>query len=89
MSKLRPPGAFSSVTIVFLNNIRHLCLLAELSEHNVRVTKRAKDDLELCKTFLYKAKTGISMNLIVFRKPDIGYIGDASEHGLGGFASHG
>ena len=33
----------------FLNNIRHLCLLAELSVHNVRVTKRAKDDLELCK----------------------------------------
>ena len=29
------------------------------------------------------------MNLLTFRKPDIIYIGDASEHGLGGYASHG
>ena len=29
------------------------------------------------------------MNLLVFQKPDIVYIGDASEHGLGSYASHG
>ena len=29
------------------------------------------------------------MNLVVFRKPDVIYIGDASEHGLGVYVSHG
>ena len=73
----------------FLNNIRHLQITAERKEHNVRWNKRSKDDLDLVKLFLEKANKGISMNTIVFRKPDIVYICDASEHGLGGYASHG
>ena len=55
----------------------------------MKLTQRARDDLVLSKKFIEKAHNGISMNLIVFRKPNIIYIGDASEHGLGAYASHG
>ena len=45
--------------------------------------------MALAQIFLKKANEGISMNLVVFRKPEIVYICDASEHGLGGYTSHG
>ena len=73
----------------FLSNIRHMQILAARKNHNVRISARAKDDLRLAKTFLTKANQGISMNLLTFRQPDIVYICDAAEYGLGGFASHG
>ena len=73
----------------FLSNIRQLQMLAETKGHNVRMNQRAKDDLELAKKFITRAKQGVSMNLLTFRTPDIVYICDASEYGLGGFASHG
>ena len=73
----------------FLSNIRHLQIIAETKGHNVKLNKRAREDLILAKSFLEKANEGISMNLLTFRKPDIIYVCDASEYGLGGFASHG
>ena len=73
----------------FLNNIRHLSLICEKKGHNVCLNKRVKEDLILGQKFIDKAYRGISMNLVVFRKPDVIYIGDASEHGLGAYASHG
>jgi hypothetical protein len=73
----------------FLNNIRSLQLKADRSGHNVKVTDQARKDLSLAQKFLHQAHLGFSMNLVTFRKPDIYYIGDASEHGLGGFATHG
>ena len=73
----------------FFNNIRFLHQKASHKKHNVKLTRQAKDDLSLSKSFLIKAHKGVSMNLLVFCKPDIIHIGDASEHGLGAFASHG
>ena len=72
----------------FLNNIRHLEILASKKGHNVRLNKRVKDDLIFSQKFLDRANEGISMDLLTFRKPDIVYICDVSEYGIGGFASH-
>ena len=76
----------------FLNNIGHL--LTQLrkkknSKHEMKINKRVRDDLILSSSFLDHAAKGVNMNLIVFRKPTIAHIGDASEHGMGAFASHG
>ena len=73
----------------FLSNIRHIQIIAAQSQHNVKLNMRTRKYLELAKTFIGKANQGISMNLLTFRKPDIVYICDAAEYGLGGFASHG
>ena len=73
----------------FLNNIRNLQIQANRRQHNVRLSKQARDDLHLCLKFFQTAHKGVSMNLLTFRKPDVVHIGDASEHGLGAFASHG
>ena len=72
----------------FLNNMRSLQIEASQSKHNVKITGRAKEDAKLCRLFLKRACSGISMNTIVFRKPTHIYIGDASEHGLGGFSTN-
>ena len=73
----------------FLSNIRHLQIIAEKKGHNIRINSSVRDDLLLAKAFLDKVGHGVRMNLLTFRKPDIIYICDASEYGLGGFASHG
>ena len=73
----------------FFNNIRSLQIKAAAKTHNVKIPNRVKEDLKLCKLFLKRARDGVSMNVITFRKPSICYINDAAEHGLGGFADHG
>ena len=73
----------------FLSNIRHIQLIAEKRGHNIKLNERSRLDLDLTKEFLQKANQGISMNLLTFRKPTNIHICDASEHGMGGFASHG
>jgi hypothetical protein len=73
----------------FLNNIRSLQITAGKAKHNVRINNRVREDLKLSLQFLAVARSGISMNLVTFRTPDMTYINDASEHGLGGFATHG
>ena len=73
----------------FLSNIRHIQIIAAQRKHNVKLNVRTRKDLELAKTFIGKANQGISMNLLTFRRPDIVYICDDAEYGLGGFASHG
>ena len=73
----------------FLSNIRHMEILATKKKQNTRISKRARNDLELAKNFIDKANKGVSMNLLTFRQPDVVYICDAAEYGLGGFASHG
>ena len=57
--------------------------------HNIRMNQRAREELILAKKSLSKVNEGVSMNILTFRKPNIVYICDASEYGLGGFASHG
>ena len=73
----------------FFNNIRSLQIKAAAKTHNVKIPNRVKEDLKLCKLFLKRARDGVSMNVITFRKPSICSINDAAEHGLGGFADHG
>ena len=73
----------------FLGNIRYMQILAENKGHNIRLNTQTKEDLKLAKQFIQRTAEGISMNLLTFRAPRIIYICDASEYGLGGFASHG
>ena len=83
-------GRLENVAIIigmmghFLNNIRSIQIKASESQHNQKLTKNAVAELKLAQKFLVRAKNGISMNTITFRKPSRIYIGDASEHGLGG-----
>ena len=73
----------------FLNNIRQLEIKGALTKKNQFINKRAHEDFKLALNFLDKARQGINMNLMTFRSPNKIYINDASEHGLGGFATHG
>ena len=88
-------GRLENVAVVvtplghFLNNIRSLQLKAEEKRHNVLITNMAREDLKLTRKFLLKARKGVNMNLMTFRTPDLVFIGDASEHGMGGFDSTG
>ena len=89
LGRLENVAIIMSMFAHFFNNIRSMQIKAARSGHNTKITNRAKDDLNLAKKFLQKVHKGISMNLITFRKPTYTYVGDASEHGLGGFADHG
>ena len=86
-------GRLENVAIIlvmfghFLNNIRSLQIKASTSQHNQRLTKNAIAELELSRKFLRRAHDGVNMNNFVFREPNRTYIGDASEHGLGGMCS--
>ena len=73
----------------FLSNIRSLEIVANKKGNNVRLNRLVREDLPLAKDFIKKANQEVSFNLLMFRKPDIVYICDASEYGLGGFATHG
>ena len=73
----------------FTNNLRYLQTKIKSKFHNVPFSNRAKEDLKLFLHFLKMAESGVSLNTLTFRKPDVFYVSDASEHGLGGFASHG
>ena len=83
-------GRLENVAIIlvmlghFLNNIRGLQIKATKSQHNQKLTKNAVAEFHLGQKLLKKSHQGVSMNNIVFRKPNRIYIGDASEHGLGG-----
>ena len=73
----------------FLNNIRHTEIMATQSGRNQKINRRTHEDLKLAQKYLDKAHVGVSMNLMTFRSPNRIYINDASEHGLGGFSTHG
>ena len=68
----------------FLGRLRHA--LFRSSQHKwtkFRMCELA--DLHICLQMLDEASTGISINNIVFRKPNIFYRSDASEFGIGGY----
>ena len=69
----------------FMNNLCALEMQAASSKHNVKIANRAKEDAKLHLKFLQLAKSGVSVNLLAFRKPDHTIVGDACEHGLGAF----
>ena len=73
----------------FLNNIRSLQMKAEAKKHTVTIPKGVTRDLQLAQKFLHKAREGVNMNLMTFRAPTLIFIGDASEHGMGGFDTKG
>ena len=83
-------GRLENVAIIvsmfghFLNNIRSLQIKASKHQHNQKLTKNAIAEFKLSQKFLKRAHDGISMNTMTFRRPSRTYIGDASEHGLGG-----
>ena len=73
----------------FLNNIRHTEIQATASGKSQMINKRTREDLQLATAFLHRAAQGVNLNLMTFRAPTHIYINDASEHGIGGFATHG
>jgi hypothetical protein len=83
-------GRLENVAIIikmfghFLNNIRNMQIKASKHQHNQKLSKNAIAEFQLSRKFLALAHEGVSMNKIVFRTPTRIYIGDASEHGLGG-----
>ena len=68
-----------------MNNLYASEMKSSESKHNIKVTRNARKDAELHIQFLEKARLGINMNLLTFRKPTFTTIGDACEHGLGVF----
>ena len=73
----------------FLNNIRTTEIHATASSRPQWINERTRKDLTLAQKFLNTAKYGVNLNLMTFRTPTHIYICDASEHGIGGFATHG
>lgn len=68
----------------FLGRIRHA--LMRSSKHKWTTLRASeKSDLHLTQAFLDEAKNGISMNILVFRKPNITLRSEASEFGLEGY----
>ena len=70
-----------------MNNLRKAEPIAR-RKRRVKLTRRTLDDLTLLLEFLNSAKAGISINRIVFRKPNIITYSDSSEVGIGGFSPH-
>ena len=85
-------GRLENVAIIvkmfghFLNNIRSIQIKASRTRHNQKLTKNAIAEFRLSQSFLKRAHEGINMNVLTFREPNRIYIGDASEHGLGGMS---
>ena len=69
----------------FMNNMYALEIKASTSNHNIRLSQRAKEDAKIHIEFLKQAEVGISMNLLTYRMPNHIIMGDACEHGLGAF----
>jgi len=68
----------------FMNNLRKMESIAR-RRPKVKLTRGTIDDLNLWLEFLISAKDGISINRVIFRKPNIITFSDSSEAGIGGF----
>jgi hypothetical protein len=55
----------------------------------VHLNKMTIQDLKLWTHILEIARSGISMNLLTYRQPDVVYWSDACEYGIGGYSSRG
>jgi hypothetical protein len=73
----------------FICRIRCAQSLMKNPHHEYHIRKRVLLDLELALVILEWANKGISLNLLTFRLPQVGYYVDAAEHGLGGWNSWG
>ena len=72
----------------FMSRLRDL-LRKVSNRRSIKLTTSTRKDLELMITFLKTARSGIDMNLLVFRKPVKVYRSDACPAGLGGYSSDG
>ena len=72
----------------FMSRLRDL-MWRSRNRRTLKLTNPTKKDLELMLFFLGKAKEGIDINLLVFRKPSKVYRSDSCPAGLGGYSSDG
>ena len=72
----------------FLSRLRELQRRAK-NRRQVKVTEIYAEDLKLMLFFLEKAKNGVSLNQIAFRKPTHVYRSDSCPRGLGGYSHTG
>ena len=72
----------------FLSRLRELQRRAT-NRRQVKVTEIYAEDLKLMLFFLEKAKNGVSLNQIAFRKPTHVYRSDSCPRGLGGYSHTG
>ncbi len=89
IGRLNHAAAIIPLARHFLSRLRSLQLRAKNKWINLHVSATVRQDLELWKTILTKAKNGVSMNLLTFREPTHIYRSDACEYGLGGFNDRG
>ena len=73
----------------FICRIRYAQSKMNYPNQEYKLKKHVLEDLRLALDVLDTASKGISMNLLTFRLPSIGYFVDACEHGLGGWNSWG
>ena len=59
------------------------------NRRSIKLKEEAVKDLKLHLNFLIKARDGINMNLLTYRKPTHVYRGDACPFGLGGYSAAG
>jgi hypothetical protein len=68
----------------FLNRIRRLEFIAD-KHGSAKIPDDTRKDLQLWIKFLERARKGISINSVIFRRPTSLTISDASEYGIGGY----
>jgi hypothetical protein len=73
----------------FICRIRYAQSKMRVPTHEYKLSKRVLEDLRLALEILTVAHKGVSMNLLTFRLPQVGYFVDAADHGLGGWNSWG
>lgn len=74
----------------FLSRIRELHTMAKRrNRQNITIPPSCLDDLHLFLFLLQKAKDGINMNILVYRKPTHVYRSDSCPAGLGGYSADG
>ena len=72
----------------FLSRLRELHRRA-INRRSIKVTEIYAEDLKLMLYFLKKARDGVDMNMIVYRKPTHAYRSDSCPMGLGGYSHEG
>ena len=72
----------------FLSRLRELQRRAT-NRRQVKITEKYADDLKLMLYFLEKARDGVSLNMIAYRKPTHVFRSDSCPRGLGGYSHTG
>lgn len=86
LGRLNHAGFIIPLSKHFLGRLRH-AQYAAAKRRNIRLNDAQREDLLLWIQFLAKARGGISMNLLTYRKPNFIERSDACTHGIGGFSA--